>query len=145
MNIYNNLNKQDKYLLLVRKLKEAFISFTTDILEVFPKDNNLFIQLVIVNQLPDTSLYKILKNNIDSYKIISQDENYLKYNLVLLNGYEKYLNEDKLEQRKIFTFSFNEILEQEYNKIMFYDNLEMIWEWLKIIVVIIKNINSLTI
>ena len=65
MNIYNNLNKEEKYLILIRKLKEAFYSFTDDLLEVFPKNNNIFIQRIIVHQLPDTSLYKLLKKNIN--------------------------------------------------------------------------------
>jgi len=59
MNIYNKYNKQEKYLILVRKLKEAFLSFTTDIIDVFPNVSLLLYQYLTANQLPDTSLYKI--------------------------------------------------------------------------------------
>jgi len=94
MNIYNNLKKQDKYLILVRKLKEAFISFNDDLLEVFPNNNNLFIQRIISYQLPDTSLFKILQNNININLINTNDECYLKFDLCFLKNYENYLNEN---------------------------------------------------
>lgn len=145
MNIYNNLNKQEKYLILTRKLKEAFISFTDDLLEVFPKNNNLFIQRIIIHQLPDTSLYKLLKKNININLIEERDIYYLKYNLYFLKNYEEYLNE-KISSSY---FSFKQLTElvnfdESQSGESFDENIEMIWKWIDIIVVIIKNIDKLT-
>lgn len=145
MNIYNNLNKQEKYLILIRKLKEAFISFTDDLLEVFPKNNNLFIQRIIIHQLPDTSLYKLLKKNINIDLIEERDIYYLKYNLYFLKDYEEYLNE-KISSNY---FSFKQLTElvnfdKPQSTESFDENIEMIWKWIDIITVIIKNIDKLT-
>lgn len=141
MNIYNNLNKQEKYLILIRKLKEAFISFTDDLLEVFPKNNNIFIQRIITHQLPDTSLYKLLKKNININSIEEKDILYLKHNLYFLKDYEQYLNENVSSNY----FSFNEL--NELNELNYSncvdENIEMIWKWIDILIVIIKNIDKL--
>lgn len=134
MNIYNNLNKEEKYLILVRKLKDSFIFFTDDLLEVFPNCNNLFLQRIITHQIPDTSLYKILNKNINIKQIESQDELYLK-NIIFLKDYELYLNEHQSQKY----FIFKEVCENE----TFNDNIEMIWKWLEIISKIITNINKL--
>lgn len=141
MDIFEQNNKQDKYLILVRKLKEAFITFTDDMLEVFPKCNNLFLQRIIAHQLPDTSLYKILDTNIKIENIFIQDDFYLKYQLKLLDNYYEYLNEDN-NTCKLNIFSFNDI-NNEYSYIID-ENIEMIWKWLKVIALLIKNINSLS-
>uniref|UniRef100_A0A6C0I518 Uncharacterized protein n=1 Tax=viral metagenome TaxID=1070528 RepID=A0A6C0I518_9ZZZZ len=140
MDIFENYNKQDKYLILVRKLKEAFITFTDDMLEVFPKYNDLFMQRIIAHQLPDTSLYKILDNNMNIEKIFIQDDFYLKYQLKLLDNYHQYLNEE-YNVCKLDVFSFN-YLSNKYD--IFEDNIDMIWKWLKVIALFIKNINSLS-
>jgi len=140
MNIYNNLTRESKYLILVRKLKEAFISFTSDLLDVFPKDNYLFRQLIITNQLPDTSLFYILNQNIDLELIENEDENYLKYHLIMLHNYEYYLNSDK----DMKYFKFEQILNTNNNIILFEENKEMIWKWLKILKLMIKNINAVS-
>ena len=127
MQTYNNLNKREKYIILVRKLKEGFISFTDDLLEVFPKCKNLFLQRIIAYQLPDTALYKILKNNIDNPFISINDEFYLQHKLCLIKGYELYLNENvKVNE----CFTFNDIYQNENYKISINDNIEMIWKWL---------------
>jgi hypothetical protein len=138
MNIYNNLNKQEKYLILIRKLKEAFISFTDDLLEVFPKNNNIFIQRIITHQLPDTSLYKLLKKNININSIEEKDILYLKYNLYFLKDYEQYLNENISSNY----FSFKELINLNYSNCVD-ENIEMIWKWIDILIVIIKNIDKL--
>ena len=139
MNIFNNYSNQDKYLILVRKLKEAFLSFHSDLIEVFPKGNNLFMQYIVVNQLPDTCLYKILQKNIDIELIETEDEYYLKNNLILLKDYEKYLNE--IDSVKKY-FEFSQILNSDNNNnILFEENKEMIWKWLKIFTIMIKNID----
>jgi hypothetical protein len=138
MNIFNNYSNQDKYLILVRKLKEAFLSFHSDLIEVFPKGNNLFLQYIVVNQLPDTCLYKILQKNIDIELIEIEDEYYLKNNLILLKDYEKYLNE--IDSVKKY-FEFSQILNSDNNNILFEENKEMIWKWLKIFTIMIKNID----
>lgn len=134
MNIYNNLNKQEKYLILVRKLKDSFIFFTDDLLEVFPECSNLFLQRIITHQLPDTSLYKILNKNINIRKIESNDNFYLK-NITFLKDYELYLNQHQTQKY----FTFEEVCENK----TFDDNIEMIWKWLEIISIIITNINKL--
>jgi len=139
MNIFNNYSNQDKYLILVRKLKEAFLSFHSDLIEVFPKGNNLFMQYIVVNQLPDTCLYKILQKNINIELIEIEDEYYLKNNLILLKDYEKYLNE--IDSVKKY-FEFSQILNSDNNNnILFEENKEMIWKWLKIFTIMIKNID----
>ena len=139
MNIFNNYSNQDNYLILVRKLKEAFLSFHSDLIEVFPKGNNLFMQYIVVNQLPDTCLYKILQKNIDIELIETEDEYYLKNNLILLKDYEKYLNE--IDSVKKY-FEFSQILNSDNNNnILFEENKEMIWKWLKIFTIMIKNID----
>ena len=139
MNIYNNLNKQEKYIILFRKLKEAFLSFTDDLLEVFPNNNNLFMQRIITYQLPDTSLFKILQNNININSINDNDEIYLKFHLYFLKNYEQYLNENNSSFKY---FSFQELLTDKYNLNILQDNIEMIWKWLKIITVLIINIQK---
>jgi hypothetical protein len=139
MNIYNNLKKQDKYLILVRKLKEAFISFNDDLLEVFPNNNNLFIQRIISYQLPDTSLFKILQNNININLINTNDECYLKFDLCFLKNYENYLNENNSSKEY---FKFQQLLTDNYNINILEDNMEMIWKWLKIITILIINIEK---
>lgn len=139
MNIYNNLEKEDKYLLLVRKLKEGFISFTDDLLEVFPNVKSLFMQRIIAYQLPDTCLYKILSKNFNYELLQIQDEYYLKYKLCFLKDYEQYLNYDCIEYK---CFTFNDILDNKQQYIMD-DNIEMIWKWIKILNVIINTINKL--
>ena len=138
MNIYNNLNKQEKYLILIRKLKEAFISFTDDLLEVFPKNNNIFIQRIITHQLPDTSLYKLLKKNININLIEEKNILYLKHNLYFLKDYEQYLNENVSSNY----FSFKELNDSNYSNCVD-ENIEMIWKWIDILIVIIKNIDKL--
>lgn len=135
MNIYNNLNKEEKYLILVRKLKEGFISFTDDLLEVFPINNNLFFQRIISHQLPDTSLYKLLKKNIDINSIEYKDEVYLK-KLYFLKDYEEYLNENVSSKY----FCLNEL----NNSNELEENIDMIWKWVKIITIIITNIDKLS-
>ena len=137
MNIYNNLNKEEKYCLLVRKLKDSFIFFNDDLLEVFPNCNNLFLQRIITHQLPDTSLYKILNKNISIKHIDNKDIFYLKNNLIFLKDYELYLNEHQTQKY----FIFKEIC--EINSFSFDENMEMIWKWLEIISTLIKNINIL--
>jgi hypothetical protein len=139
MNIYNNLNKEEKYLILVRKLKEAFYSFTDDLLEVFPKNNNIFIQRIIVHQLPDTSLYKLLKKNININLIEEKDILYLKYDLYFLKDYEQYLNENISSNY----FSFKELINLNDSNSTLEENIEMIWDWINILIVIIKNIDKL--
>ena len=135
MNIYNNLNKEEKYLILVRKLKEGFISFTDDLLEVFPINNNLFFQRIISYQLPDTSLYKLLKKNIDINSIEEENETYLQ-NLCFLNDYEQYLNENVSSKY----FCLNQLNKpNELN-----ENMDMIWKWVKIITIIIKNLDKVS-
>ena len=148
MNIYNNLSNKSKYLILIRKLKEAFTSFTYDLIDVFPKDNFLFLQLIIINQLPDTSLYELLNQNLYFDFIDNEDEYYLKYNLILLKGYEYYLNEpipkNILEEKENKYFKFEQLLNTENNNNLFEENKEMIWKWLKIFNLLIKNINTLS-
>ena len=139
MNIYNNLNKEEKYLILVRKLKEAFYSFTDDLLEVFPKNNNIFIQRIIVHQLPDTSLYKLLKKNININLIEEKDILYLKCDLYFLKDYEQYLNENISSNY----FSFKELINLNDSNSTLEENIEMIWDWIDILTVIIKNIDKL--
>ena len=139
MNIYNNLNKEEKYLILIRKLKEAFYSFTDDLLEVFPKNNNIFIQRIIVHQLPDTSLYKLLKKNININLIEEKDILYLKYHLYFLKDYEEFLNENISSNY----FSFKEIINLNDSNSTLEENIEMIWDWINILIVIIKNIDKL--
>jgi hypothetical protein len=141
MDIFEHHNKQDKYLILVRKLKEAFITFTDDMLEVFPKCNDLFMQRIIAHQLPDTSLYKILDNNMNIEKIFIQDDFYLKHQLKLLNNYHQYLNEEYYAC-KLDVFTFNYLNNVHTNTLE--DNIDMIWKWLKVIALFIKNINSLS-
>ena len=139
MNIYNNLNKEEKYLILVRKLKEAFYSFTDDLLEVFPKNNTIFIQRIIVHQLPDTSLYKLLKKNININLIEEKDILYLKYDLYFLKDYEQYLNENISSNY----FYFKELINLNDSNSTLEENIEMIWDWINILIVIIKNIDKL--
>lgn len=141
MNIFNNYSNKDKYLILVRKLKDAFLSFHSDLIEVFPKGNNLFWQYIIVEQLPDTCLYKILHKNINIPLIEIEDEYYLKHNLILLKDYEEYLNETKSVK---YYFEFSQILNSNNNIILFEENKEMIWKWLKIFTIMIKNINMVS-
>ena len=147
MNIYNNLSRESKHLILVRKLKEAFISFTSDLLDVFPKDNYLFLQLIVTNQLPDTSLFNLLNKNINLELIENEDEYYLKYNLIMLKDYEYYLNEiyekSNLDKDNKY-FKFEQILNTKSNIFLFEENKEMIWKWLKIFKIMIKNINTLS-
>ena len=130
---------ENKYLLYVRKLKEGFLSFTDDLLEVFPKNNNLFMQRILSYQLPDTSLYKILNNNMNYELIFKEDENEL-MKLKMMNHYENYMN---LNTDIYDCFMFNEVLTDKHNMNIYNDNIEMIWKWLKIICVIIDNINKL--
>jgi hypothetical protein len=139
MNIYNNLNKEEKYLILVRKLKEGFISFIDDLLQVFPQNNNLFIQRIIAHQLPDTSLYKILNNNVNIHLINSKDEMYLKQ-LCFLKGYHEYLNENEILTTNLSIFELN----KSDTQLTIDENINMIWEWLNIIVIIIKNIKLIS-
>jgi hypothetical protein len=142
MNIYNNLSKQEKYIIIIRKLKEGFLSFCDDLLDVFPNNKNLFIQRIISYQLPDTSLYKVLKKNININLIEKKDEQYLRNNLYFLKDYEQYLNEN--EKYKYFTF--NELCESlidNYNSNLFNDNIDMIWKWIEIIICLIKQIDKI--
>jgi hypothetical protein len=151
MNIYNKYNKQEKYLILVRKLKEAFLSFTTDIIDVFPNVSLLLYQYLTANQLPDTSLYKILKNNIDKEMIENENEDYLMNDLILLKDSEQYLNESKEYKNSSYNTYFhfkslqfdNKGCSQDY-KILYEENKDMIWKWLKIFVIMIKNIDNLS-
>lgn len=138
MNI-NNYNNKDKYLVLVRKLKEALLSFYSELIELFPKGNNLLLQYIVVNQLPDTCLYKLLYKNINIELIEIEDDNYLKNNLNLLKDYERYLNEK--DSLKKYYFDFSQILNSDNNINLFEENKEMIWKWLKIFTLMIKNIN----
>jgi hypothetical protein len=148
MNIYNNLNKQEKYAIIIRKLKEGFLSFCDELLDVFPNNKNLFIQRIISYQLSDTSLYKILKKNININLIEKNDEQYLRNNLYFLKDYEQYLNENKTEKYKYFSFNelCNERLEN-YNSVnnseLFNDNIDMIWKWIEIIILLIKQIDKI--
>ena len=142
MNIYNNLSKQEKYIIIIRKLKEGFLSFCDDLLDVFPNNKNLFIQRIISYQLPDTSLYKVLKKNININLIEKKDEQYLRNNLYFLKDYEQYLNEN--EKYKYFTF--NELCEsliENCNSNLFNDNIDMIWKWIEIIICLIKQIDKI--
>ena len=147
MNIYNNLNKREKYVIIVRKLKEGFLSFCDDLLDVFPNNKNLFIQRIISYQLPDTSLYKILKKNININLIEKNDEQYLRTNLYFLKDCEQYLNEN--EKYKYFTF--NELCDEnmiesytyDNNLNLFNENIDMIWKWIKILILLIKQIDKI--
>ena len=60
--------------MLVRKLKEGFLLFNDDLLEVFPKNKNLFIQRIISYQLPDTVIYKLLKEKTQNTQILPRNE-----------------------------------------------------------------------
>jgi len=152
MNIYNNLSKQEKYIILVRKLKEGFLSFCNDLLDVFPNNKNLFTQRIISYQLPDTSLYKILKKNININLIEKNNEEYLKNDLYFLKNYEQYLNENK----KYLYFTFNDLCNNSFenntgecssispnNSYLFNENIDMIWKWVNIIILLIKQINKI--
>jgi hypothetical protein len=130
----NNINH--KYLMLVRKLKEGFLSFNDDLLEVFPQNKNLFIQRIISYQLPDTVLYKLLKNNINFEYIENKDEYYLKCELYFLKNYNNYIScgyKKNLFIQDLFTF--NELSEN-----ILYENIDTIWNWLSIFNIIIKQI-----
>ena len=141
MNIYNNLSKEEKYVIIVRKLKEGFLSFCDDLLDVFPDNKNLFIQRIISYQLPDTSLYKILKKNININLIEKNDEEYLRNNLHFLKDCEQYLNKNE----KYNYFSFNELCNCSFNvnSNLFNDNIDMIWKWIEIIILLIKQIDKI--
>jgi hypothetical protein len=138
MNIFNKLSQEEKYLILVRKLKEAFLSFTDNLLDVFT-DKNLFLQRIISYQIPDTVLYIVLKNNIDIELIENQDESYLKYNLCFLKDYVNYVNENFYKNEDCFMFKY--ICDR--NVIEFEENIEVIWNWMKILILLIKKIDSL--
>ena len=73
-------------------------------------------------------------------KIFIQDDFYLKHQLKLLDNYHQYLNEEyNVCKPDIFTFNN---LSNQYD--IFEDNIDMIWKWLKVIALFIKNINSLS-
>ena len=130
----NNINH--KYLMLVRKLKEGFLSFNDDLLEVFPQNKNLFIQRIISYQLPDTVLYKLLKNNINFEFIENKDEYYLKHELYFLKNYNNYIScgyKKKLFIQDLFTF-------HELSYDILDENINTIWNWLSIFNIIINQI-----
>ena len=130
----NNINH--KYLMLVRKLKEGFLSFNDDLLEVFPQNKNLFIQRIISYQLPDTVLYKLLKNNINFEFVENKDEYYLKYELCFLKNYNNYIScgyKKKLFIQDLFTF-------HELSYDILDENIDTIWNWLSIFNIIINQI-----
>lgn len=143
MNIYNNLSKEEKYVIIVRKLKEGFLSFCDDLLDVFPDNKNLFIQRIISYQLPDTSLYKILKKNININLIEKNDEEYLRNNLHFLKDCEQYLNKNE----KYKYFYLNELYDERDNCVVnldvFDNNIDMIWKWIEIIILLIKQIDKI--
>lgn len=131
----NNIN--NNYLMLVRKLKEGFLSFNDDLLEVFPQNKNLFMQRIISYQLPDTVLYKLLKDNINFEFIENKDEYYLKYELFFLKNYDKYMSCGY--KKKLFIqdlFMFHEL----YDNNSFNENIDIIWKWLSIFNIIIERI-----
>jgi hypothetical protein len=136
----NNINS--KYLIFVRKLKESFLLFNDNLLEVFPTNKNLFIQRVISYQLPDIVLYKLLKNNINFDFIENKDEYYLNYELCFLKNYENYMScgykNNNLLTYNLFTF------QELYNKdnTTYFENIDIIWNWLYVFNVIIKNIDK---
>ena len=72
----------------------------------------------------------------------------MKYNLILLKGYEYYLNEpipkNILEEKENKYFKFEQLLNTENNNNLVEENKEMIWKWLKIFNLLIKNINTLS-
>jgi hypothetical protein len=137
----NNINS--KYLIFVRKLKESFLLFNDNLLEVFPTNKNLFIQRVISYQLPDIVLYKLLKNNINFDFIENKDEYYLNYELCFLKNYENYMScgykNNNLLTYKLFTFK------ELYNNdnTTYFENIDIIWNWLYVFNVIIKNIDKI--
>ena len=124
-----------------REYQEAFILFNDDLLDVFPNNKNLFLQRIIAYQLPNVSLFRILKKNINLDSIDKEDELYLKFNLCFLKEYELYMNENFL---KYDYFTFKEICNNESLN-LFEENIEMIWKWVKILSLLIKQINTLNI
>jgi hypothetical protein len=76
--------------------------------------------------------------------IENENENYLLNDLILLKGHGEYLNESEELQNsehKIY-FRFSYLIPD--NEKLFQENKEIIWKWLKIFVVMIKNINMLS-
>ena len=135
----NNINS--KYLIFVRKLKESFLLFNDNLLEVFPTNKNLFIQRVISYQLPDIVLYKLLKNNINFDFIENKDEYYLNYELCFLKNYENYMS-CGYKNNNLLTYNLFTFQELYKNNTTYFENIDIIWNWLYVFNVIIKNIDK---
>lgn len=135
-NTYNlRLDIQDK-------IKNGFISFLDDLLEVFPKNKNLFMCRVITYQIDKEDICEMLYNELYSYdkiKYIEYKHDYANsiHNSVFNINFLNYKNKDLTNN---IQFKLNDL----YNTSKYeeHEEYECIIKWIDIIHYLLKQLKN---
>jgi len=141
-------NKNNTYNLrsdIQDKIKNGFISFLDDLLEVFPKNKNLFMCRVITHQIDKEDVCEMLYNELYDYNKIKETEykhDFINsiYNIIFNINFLNYKNKDitnNIQFKLNDLYNSNNTNNQEYH-----EEYECIIKWIDMIHYLLKQLKN---
>lgn len=125
---------------LQNKIKNEFVSFLDDLLNVFPKNKNLFMCRIITHQVDKEEVCDMLHSELydcvnDSFKTFTQDKMNSLFEMNLLNYKENITNCIQFKLNDLYNISNVNDHYEEYNN--------CIYNWMNILVYLLKQLKQL--